>query len=180
MQSSAMNKIEYSDTVAYDLSRFDKRKRVREALEQEPVADARPIARPYERAQAAAKTAIHTGIPALTIVSLIAVAFLMFTVVLNYMNLYEVTMQISEKSAEYAALKSEEAILQVQSEQQLNVRRMEELASELGMSRPSNDQIIYLDLSAPDRGVILAENGNGTDFLSGIESIFVAAVDFFR
>ena len=180
MQSGAVKNLEYSGSISYDLSRFDKRKRVRDALEQEPVVVTRPIAKPLERAQAAAKAKSRSVVSASTILGVLTVAVLMFCVVLNYMRLNEVTIQVSNLKTELKELQSDAAVLQVKGEQNLSAARIEEAASQMGMIRPGKDQIVYIDMSQPDKGVILADTAGKNDFLNGIKTFFFAAVDFIK
>lgn len=180
MSTSAARNIDYNGSIAYDLSRFDKRKRVRDALEKEPVAVPRPIAKPGERTASAAIAKARPAVAASTVIGFLLVAVLMFLVVLNYMRLNELSIGIASMQSEYEDLKSEAAVLTVENEQMLNVRKIEEQAVGMGMGRPADDQMVYIDMSQPDRGVILTETNEGSDFLEGIRTFFFAAVDFFR
>ena len=60
MSSSVARDIDYTGQIAYDLSRFDRRKRVRDTLQQEPVAVPRAIATPESRAKAAASAKVKS------------------------------------------------------------------------------------------------------------------------
>jgi len=180
MSTSAARNIDYSGSIAYDLSRFDKRKRVRDALELEPVAVPRPIAKPHERAKTEAKAKARPVVSATTIIGFIMVAVLMFCVVLNYMRVYELSLEISSLQTEYNELRSQTAVLKVQSEKKLNDNRIAELAEEMGMTRPGKEQIIYIDMSQPDKGIVLAAPEAKTDFLNGIKTFIFAAIDFFK
>lgn len=180
MQSGVARKMDYNGNIAYDLSRFDKRRRVREALEREPVAVPRPIARPREREMAEVKAKTRTGVSALTVLGAMVIALLMFFVVLNYMRLYEISMQVSAAKSEYTVLKSEAAVLQVKAEKQMSVRKIEEAALAMGMAYPEGDQLVYLNMSHPDRGEILIQSGGRSDFIRGIQSLLFAAIDFVK
>ncbi len=180
MQSSAAKRLDYSGSIAYDLSRFDKRKRVREALEREPVVAPRAIARPQERAKAEAVTRTRKGVSLATVLGCMVVAVLMFFIVLNYMRLYEISMQVSSVKSQYATLKNDAAVLQVKAEKQMSVRRIEELASEIGMSSPENSQIVYINMSQPDRGQVILESGRNSDFLTGLQAVVFTVVDFLK
>lgn len=182
MSSSAVRKLEYSGNIAYDLSRFDRRKRVRDALENEPVAVPRPIARPGERAKAAAGAEVKArpAVSAVTVLGFVIAVFLMFCIVLNYMRLNELTIEIYSMQTELMELKKQAATLKVKNEQALNSKRLQQLAEEMGMVRPTKEQISYIDLSNHDRGVVYMAQENDSDFLSGIKTLFFAAIDFFN
>ena len=182
MSSSAVRDIDYTGQIAYDLSRFDKRKRVRDALEQEPIAIPRAIASQQGNTKAAVRTQAEskTTISLSTVLCFVIAAVLMFCIVLNYMRLNELTIEISSLQSEISELKSEAAILKVRNEQSLNVKQLEELALKMGMTRPSKDQITYIDLSKSDRGIVHMEAEVDSDFLSGIKTFYLAATNFFR
>jgi|LSQX01.3.fsa_nt_gb cell division protein FtsL len=182
MSSSVARDIDYTGQIAYDLSRFDRRKRVRDTLQQEPVAVPRAIATPESRAKAAASAKVKSKskISLVTVMSFIIAAVLMFCIVLNYMRLNELTIEISSLKSELSELKSQAAVLRVRNEQNLNVKELEELALSLGMTRPSRDQITYIDLSKQDRGIVHMEVEEGSDFLNGLKTFFLTATNFFK
>jgi negative regulator of sigma E activity len=182
MSSSAARKLEYGGNIAYDLSRFDRRKRVRDALENEPVAVPRPIAKPGERAKAAVKAEVRArpAVSAVTVLGFAIAAVLMFCIVLNYMRLNELTIEVSSLQTELMELKSQAATLKVKNEQTLNSKRLEQMAEEMGMMRPTREQICYIDLSHQDRGVVYIAPEEESDFLRGIKTLFFAAIDFFQ
>lgn len=181
MPSSVARDIDYSGQIAYDLSRFDKRKRVRDALEQEPVAVPRAIALPESRAKSAAGAQAKSlsSISHMAILSFVIAAILMFCIVLNYMRLNELSIEISSLQSEISELKSEAAVLKVRNEQNLNVKQLEELALGMGMARPSKDQITYIDLSKQDRGIVHMETKGDDEFFSGLKTFYLAAINFF-
>ncbi len=182
MSSSAARNLDYTGQIAYDLSRFDRRKRVRDALAQEPVAVPRTIASPESRSKAVPRTQVksRSRISFVTIMAFIIAAVLMFCIVLNYVHLYEHAIEISALQQELAELKKEAAALKVRNEQNLNVKRLEELALDMGMTRPARDQITYIDLSKQDRGIVHMEAESDGDFLSGLKTFFLMATNFFR
>lgn len=180
MATGAARKIDYDGSIAYDLSRFDKRRRVRDALELEPVAVPRPIAKPGERINTAVKTKAQPVVSASTIIGFIMIGVLMFCLVLNYMRLNELNIKVASLQKDYTELKGRAAILRVENEKKYSKIRIEDLAQNLGMTRPTNDQIVYINMSQPDTGVILSGPQRKTDFLNGIKTFFFAAVDFFK
>ena len=182
MQSTA-RKLDY---VEYDLARFDRRQRVKEALKREPVAVPGTVrktqAAKAERtdARATAVAARRFRVSAFAVVGYLAVTALMIFIVYNYMQLNELTLKTAGLQSQYQKLQDEAAVLQVQYEQKTNLRELESRAAELGMSRPVADQITYVNLSEPDRAVILRDTGRNSDFLSGITALLSAVVDFMR
>jgi cell division protein FtsL len=114
------------------------------------------------------------------VLGFIIAAVLMFCIVLNYMRLNELTIEVHSLQTELMELKNQAAVLKVKNEQTLNSRRIEELAQEMGMVRPTKDQISYIDLSHHDHGVVYLAPEKGSDFLNGIKTFFFAAIDFFK
>lgn len=180
MQSGAATKIESGGSIAYDLSRFDKRKRVREQLEREPVISLRPIAKVNERAKAEQAARSRAVVSPFALVGFVVVAFLMLLLVNNYMVLYKGTMELSGMKSTYEKLIKDEAVLSVQVEQRLNLKMIGEKASELGMNLPQSEAVIYLDLSTPDYGVVVQDQNAGAGLIADIKSVLQAGVNFFK
>jgi len=180
---STAKKLNYQDSVAYDLSRFDKRKRVREALENQPVAvpAIRPRGTTAAKAKSEAAAAAKTrGLSVFSVVSYIAVFALFMLIVMNYMKINELSVEQSALSRELAALKSEAAQLEIKYEQKINMYNIEERAAELGLSKPTQDQIQYIDIAGQDYAVVYNEDTGTSGFIAGIKSIFMSVLNFFE
>jgi hypothetical protein len=182
MQSNTARKMQYTDSVAYDLSRFDKRKRVREALANEAVAV--PAIRPRGTTRAAAKAAAEAKAVAhvspFAILSYIAVFALLILVVTNYVKLYELSIQTANFESELVELKNDEALLKVKYERSMNIRNIEDRAAELGLYMPQGGQVTYISISQADRAEIYYTEKESKGFLNGLQKIFLVVFDFIR
>lgn len=190
MQSNAVRKERYDATynssVAYDTSRFDKRRRVREALENERVAVPEIKPRGTTAAAAAAKAAAKTNagvaahISPFAVVSCVAVLALIFLILFNNVKLNELYIESANLTGELTQLKNDEALLKVKYERKMNLHDIEQAAYSMGFSSPQGDQVVYVDISRPDRAVIVREAEAEQGFLTGLKTIFMAVADFIR
>ncbi|MDL2288630.1 hypothetical protein LJC32_04540 [Oscillospiraceae bacterium OttesenSCG-928-F05] len=179
------------DNIGYDLSRFDRRRRVRDALANEPVARPRPIPSLEEQATArkeaktrakaaAAAKAQPVRISPFAVLSYLAVTVLLVWIVFSYMSLNELSVETANLKRELTALQEEAVTLSVQYDQRMDLRAVEVRAAQLGMVRPASDQVIYMDLSQPDYAIMRSESTDGaSDFLGGLRGIAAAVVSFF-
>lgn len=85
-------------------------------------------------------------------------------------------MELSEQLAE---LEMQQAKLKIAYESAFNLNEIETYAlAELGMQKPTADQIYYIDTSSPDKAVVVQQSANDTlfdrvaDFLSELGSYF--------
>lgn len=169
-----------SESVAYDLARFDNRRRVQEALAAEPVAraaDPARVAMPKSAVKAKAKA--KSRISLFAMVSYVALFTLFLFIVMNYMRLNEITIETSRLQSELARLENEEARLKIEYERKTNLREVDARASELGLYSPGADQIVYIDISRPDRAEIYGSD-KPEGFIDGVRTLFVAVADFFE
>ncbi|MDR3206908.1 MAG: cell division protein FtsL [Oscillospiraceae bacterium] len=143
--------------VAYDLSRFDNRARVREAVAAESVpVQALPVRapRPGTRTQPVGRLSLWTVLAFMTAMAL------MFFIVYSYMRLTELSTEAKGLSSQIAALKKEEAILVLQKNSMIDLKEVERIATdELGMVKPNRAQVIYIDLSGRDHAEVLVGAG---------------------
>ena len=178
--ASAARKLESNESIGYDLSRFDRRLRVRQAIENEQAATGvRVTARTKARSETKAK-ARSVRLPAMVTIALSAVVVLavMFLTVLNYVELNELSIARANMQNELSELKNAEAKLQIEYDRGLNSRELEEQASALGMVMPASDQITYIGISKADHAEIYGGSDSDSDFLTSVKTFFLAAVDF--
>lgn len=163
-------------SVAYDLSAVDSWSAVRElqgyevSLPQEP-----EVIEP----EVTIVKARH-NISLFAIVSYIAVSALMILVIFSYMRLYEISAETSEYKNELARLTKSNASLAAEYENSVDLGAVELLAlTRLGMRYPSSSQIVYVNLSGPDRAEVLAQQTT-TGRLSGILQSVKNSIDYVR
>ena len=171
------------ESVAYDLSRFDNRRRVREALEREPAVSRHGQAK-VKSASAAKAAAVarprRARLTAFAVLSYAAIFALLLMIVMNYMKLNEISVTVSKRADELAELQNEAALLEVEYEQKQNVSDISARAAELGLYAPTSAQISYIDLSKPDYAVVYAEEPQQTGLLAGLGRIVAAIGSFFE
>ena len=174
---------EYNESVAYDLSRFDNRRRVREALEEEPTVSAHGAQTVPDAARtraAAAAEPRHVRLSAFAVLSYVAVFALFLMIVMSYMRLNEINVNASRRESELADLKNTTALLQMRYEQKQNIGDIKERAAELGLYAPSSGQISYIDMRKPDYAIIYTEAEGAEGFLAGLHRIAAAVTGFFE
>ncbi len=167
----------YEGNVAYDLSRFDRRRRVREALESEEITPELPV-KPKTKAAAKAEARPRMRVSAFAVLSYVVLFVLMLGIVMNYMILNEVTIDTARLENESAELKSEAAKLRVEYERAMNLSDLAEKAEEIGMYSPGSDQVDYIDISRSDEVTVYSEKG-GDGFFAGLENLLLGIGDYF-
>lgn len=177
MQSEAINR-NYGESVAYDLSRFDNRVRVREALANEAVVTP-DMPRAHSRAKAETKAKAHLPISAFTIVSYVVIIALALMLLMSYMTLNEIAVDTSRMQNELSQLQSDGAKLLVEYERAMNVGDLAAKASAAGMYAPGADQIGYVDISRSDKATVYSTDSEG-GFFENIEKFFLAVGGYFE
>ena len=148
--------------VAYDLSRFDNRARVRAAVQ----------AAPEERRVAPRREPVQRGKLSLSVLFMYAlIAGLAALLISNYMTLTILTDDFTELAGELEDLKNEEIILQKQFDQRYILSDIETYAvNNLGMVKLESNMMEYIELSSPDTITVIdpGENYAISDFFTGI------------
>jgi len=175
----------YNESVAYDLSRFDRRRSVREALENEPTVSTHGEQRVRDRVakEAEAKSeakANRVRISAFAVISYVAIFALFLMIVMNYMRLNEISVTASRRADELAALQSEAAVLQVRYEQKQNITDIKSRAAELGLYAPTSAQINYIDLRQPDYAIVYTQEEGAGAFVTGLYKLAASIGNIFE
>lgn len=167
----------YNESVAYDLSRFDPRRRVQEALANEKVITPELPARGRTKTKAEAETKTRIRVSAFAVVSYVVLFALVLTIVMNYMLLNEITVETASMERELEALESDAAKLEVEYERAMNVGDLAAKAAEAGMYAPGADQIGYIDISRSDEVKVYGAEDSG--FFAGLEKVLLKVGDYF-
>ena len=134
--------------VARDLSRFDSRPRVREAVANS-APSVRALSVPRTRSLAPAR------VSARGVLIFLCVMALMFFIVYSYMQMAEMDQASREILDDISALQKEEAQLRKQRAGLIDLKEIERVAvEELDMVKPGKNQVIYIDLSGEDHAEI--------------------------
>ncbi len=172
MESAARVRAE----VGYDLSRFDRRLRVRDAVADE-------MAVRSEKREKTVKETVRkktaARISAFAVMGFLLIVGLQMLSVWSGMSLHTVSAESAALKSELTKLKAEETALRSQYEKKLNLKDIERRAEELGMSRQQGGQIVYIDLSVPDHAIIFDKKDEGSsDFLKGIGDAFGKIMEY--
>jgi len=155
------------ESVAYDYSRFDNRKRVRDANEIKEYV-------PKKETRPAPKTNMFGKA-----VAFIAVMLVMSAIIMNYVKLTELSDQAYKLQQQYNALREEEAVLIAQKEQKFTLENVEKYAVQnLGMVKLDQSQITYVELTNPDKVEIADEEEQTSTFMRGFLKAFNVVVEY--
>ena len=155
---------QYEDGRAYERSR-------QYELPEEQVRE-----QPYRRVKA------KTAIAPFTLAGLITVACLMVLVIFGYVQLFEATSEVSKLENQLSALQSQQTQLQSRYEARIDLDAIETAAGDLGLTKPSQEQIVYLDLSGADRAEIYQEEKTSvfSEIVSAMEQSVSGLIAYLR
>ena len=165
-------------SLAYD---FNNPELYREEYSVPQTPTAEPRTRTETRTGVRTQTAVRTrqSIAPLSVVGVLAAAFLFVISITAQIQLFDVSSKSVELTSQLSTLEEEQSRLRIRYESAFNLTEIEEYATtQLGMQKPSADQIYYIDTSAPDKAVVIADQGSRSfvdrtaDFLSGIRAYF--------
>lgn len=97
---------------------------------------------------------VKAAIAPFGLVGLMVVACMLILVVFGYVQLYEATERVSDLKSDLNALQQEQVILESLYESSIDLDYIELRAAELGLSVPTRDQTVYLNLTGSDRAEI--------------------------
>ena len=84
------------------------------------------------------------------------VTCLIILVVFGYVQLYEASEQVSTLESQLSSLQEDQVVLESLYEEGIDLPYIEERAAELGLSLPTQEQTVYLNLSGDDQAEIYA------------------------
>jgi len=117
------------------------------------------IARAHESTKAKVRPAEYVS--PVMVLGFAAVAVMMVMMVFSYVQLNSISASIVSMRAQVAALETEQVMLMTDYEQAFDLSGVKEAALAAGMSTPSDSQIYYIDLSAPDGAEVFAQQESG-------------------
>ena len=154
-------------------------------LYRDDVSVAQPKARPQvqtrTRVRTRAKNVVHTkqSIAPLSIVGMLAAAFLVVVAILAQAQIVAISSTSVSLQNELAQLEEQQTKLRIAYESAFNMAEIEDYAiHSLGMQKPRADQIFYIDTSSPDKAVVIAGGESVgfvdrvSDYLSGMAAYF--------
>ena len=164
------------ESVAYDLTRFDQRRKVRSAV------SADESARVSSRTENAAKTAAAVRPSVFSVMSFLVIMGLLFMIVYSYMQISMLNETKNEMQNQISDLEQEHAAMLAGYEQKISLSELEEKAiNEFGMVKADQEQVQYIDLSGSDYAVVLAPEKQDTSaFMSAVSSMFQHIMEYIR
>lgn len=167
-------------SLAYD---FNKAARYHERLDRpvdrQIIIPAAPKIR--DEAAVAARVKTNQAISPLAIIGYVCAAILVVFSLMAKVQLTTVTDESANLEVQLTDLDVAQNRLLIDYEKAFNMTEIEEYASsKLGMQRPREEQVFYLDSTVPDKAVIIdsqeTENGFGDRFMDALSSI----AEYFR
>ena len=99
---------------------------------------------PQKRQRVRARTAVAPAIS----------ACMMILVIFGYVQLFEATSRVSKLESQLQSLQEEQLLLQSKYEGKIDLAGIEEQAETLGLRKPSQEQIVYVNLAGTDQAEI--------------------------
>ena len=81
-------------------------------------------------------------------------ACMMILVIFGYVQLFEATSRVSKLESQLQSLQEEQLLLQSKYEGKIDLAGIEEQAETLGLRKPSQEQIVYVNLAGTDQAEI--------------------------
>lgn len=136
--------------------------------------------RPRERAQVQVRKA--GAVAPFAVIGFLAVAVFAVMLVTSYAQLTVAKYEMVSLRSELTALKSENDTLSAQYEKVFDLDTIQAAVGDT-MVRPTNDQVVYIDLSAPDTVTIYKEEAADPGLMSllkGAQAVFGGIIEYFR
>lgn len=131
--------------------------------------------RPRVRTRARTKQGVAPG----AVLGILVAAALFVVCIMAQVRVMDISARSAELTSQLTELETRQARLKIEYESAFNLAEIEEYATkELGMQKPTADQIYYIDTSSPDRAVVVQQTSNDSlvdrvaDFLSGLGEYF--------
>ena len=105
---------------------------------------------PQKRQRVRARTAVAP----FTILGAAISACMMILVIFGYVQLFEATSRVSKLESQLQSLQEEQLLLQSKYEGKIDLAGIEEQAETLGLKKPSQEQIVYVNLTGTDQAEI--------------------------
>ena len=133
---------------AYDVySQNTVRQPVREPQRRE-LPQEQPLPRKQQRVRA------RTAVAPFTIFGAAIAACMMLLVIFGYVQLFEASSRVSRLESQLKSLQAEQLLLQSKYEGKIDLAAIEEKATEMGLKKPSQEQIVYVNLAGTDQAEI--------------------------
>ena len=136
--------------------------------------------RRHERARVEVRQAGQ--IAPFAVVGFLAVAVFAVMLITSYAQLTVANDEMVSLRRELSDLQSENVTLSAQYEKVFDLATIQEAVGDT-MIRPTNDQVVYIDLSAPDTVTVYHDKGGDPglrDLLNGVHEVLDGIIEYFR
>ena len=144
----------YNGSAAYDLNRYyggTAAPKVRpQGLPDEHYAPER-----YRRVKA------KTAVAPFAVLGLMVAACMLVLVIFGYVQLYEASERVSSLQYELSSLQEDQAVLESLYEGSIDMNEVELMAAEYGLSIPTREQTVYVNLAGSDRAELYRPERTG-------------------
>jgi len=178
MQETAVYRRKYENTVygslAYDLA-------AEEFFPEGSYAEQEVISRPEteENAQVQALPRVRQSVAPTALVGFACAAVMLVFSLMAQVQLTAVSNETVRLQSQLSELQVEQVRLLISYESAFNLTEIEEYAIEkLGMQKPRNDQVFYVEGAASDKAVILQETDNGNGLMDRFSDMIASLGDF--
>ena len=150
-----------------------------EELYRTPAPQPKKPVRRHERARVEVRQA--GAVAPFAVVGFLAVAVFAVMLVTSYAQLTVANDEMMSLRKELNGLKSDNATLTAQYEKVFDLATIQEAVGDT-MVRPTNDQVVYIDLSEPDTVTVYQEAGPSPlrSLLNGVKDVFGSVIEYFR
>ena len=164
---------------AYEDGNAVRSPRREEELRRAPVPQPKRQVRRHERAQVEVRQAGQVA--PFAVVGFLAVAVFAVLLVTSYAQLAVANDEMVTLQRELTNLKSENSKLSAQYEKVFDLATIQAAVGDT-MVRPTNDQMVYIDLSEPDTVTVYQGNRAGglEDLIQGVQDLFGGIIEYFR
>ena len=106
---------------------------------------------PQEAPQKRPRVRARTAVAPFTILGAAITACMMILVIFGYVQLFEASSRVSRLESQLKSLQAEQLLLQSKYDGKIDLAAIEEKAAEMGLKKPSQEQIVYVSLSGTDQ-----------------------------
>lgn len=149
--------------LAYDLDALVTERALEEAgrMPRQPQTERRREAEVVRRPRAQEAAQPKTRVSPLVVGSVAVLAAMVVVLLLGYVQLTQISGNVSDMKAEMDRLNTEHVALLTEYEQTFELATVKEAAEAAGMSKPSAGQIEYVELGGEDTAVVYAAGSDG-------------------
>ena len=149
---------------------------------------AQPVRKPERLPEVPTRTApvrkqkAKIGISPFAVLGTVVAALMVLTVLFSYVRLYETKSEIGALESELAALNEEQARLQSQYDNALDLEAVEKRAKELNMRQAGPSQIVYVQVDTTDTAEVYTAPEKQNFFariFDAFKGTFTDAVEYF-